>query len=271
MANLSAGEGMMFVGGIVDGPIICEDDNQGVVVKCGSNYKDAQTHVIHTGKYGRIYNDVFPLGEENCAYPNQEYMSLPCARLITTNHKAELFDNGQQTVITALGTNSQINYGYWTAELHGRPINDVSKVMSGNAAFLAGDSSTVTIGEYDFVDSIVMSVGASSLINLAGHSYPNHNYRNNKVVAAGAGSFIETSDDCVVVTVGADSNVTVGGNSVILSSETSVTFSVGLGSCAAVVWHDGTRKRIKVVYEGENGILADTQYTIDQSGNVVAV
>lgn len=266
MGNISGYvEGGYMLAGEVSGPHICTTD-QGVVIKA-----TVDGPIINTGNNAGIYNDIECVIKEQEEDANGLFVSSSNdSNMIITGNDSSIETNGQANTVTSLGDGSVITYTYWHSFSE---VSPYSRIMSENTTYVGGNKSELFAGHiFAFQDSVVMSTGDKNEISINVGEDPDAKSKNNKVVTSGIESLVwMESADSVAVTLGENSITEVGESSVIFASESSVKFKLGAGSCAAIAWHDGTRKRIKVVYEGENGILADTQYTIDQNGNVVAV
>ncbi len=61
-----------------------------------------------------------------------------------------------------------------------------------------------------------------------------------------------------------------GKDSIIASAGMATVAKIGANGCFSLPWHDGKRYRIAVGYEGEDNIVADTWYRVDESGKIVA-
>jgi hypothetical protein len=276
MGMVSSGiEGAMLISYETYGPVFVPVDYQHLVIK--SDF----AKVYHTGKNAVIFTDTHRLGEE----VGSEDPFEPCAdiQLVTGGEFVDITDAGHRSKLIALGNESKINYGIDVDNLY-----DEAKIMSENLAFMVGDKSSVNVDEFSFKDSIAISLGFNSQLYLAQSSYPENDYSNNIAFSAGDRSSITIGSssvvfnsgdendidaeytDVVAVTTGKNTNINLDTDSLIFSSENSTTFSIGIGSCASIAWHDGTRKRVKVVYEGEDGIQAGMSYKVDQNGNVIA-
>ena len=70
---------------------------------------------------------------------------------------------------------------------------------------------------------------------------------------------------------GYSSNLAASGDSsVVMSAGLKSMAKVGKNGAIALTWVDSNkRQRISVGYEGENGIIADTWYTLDNNGNFI--
>lgn len=246
-------EGALLIAGEISGPVFIPSETREITVKASF------AEVFHSGPMVTIATDTTRLGEELCS----DKLFEPCGKIlvVTGGSEADIRDAGCQSKIITLGEQSRVSY-----DIDDDNISEDYKVMRENLVFMAGNGAQVDAGEFDYIDSVVMCA-ASANVYLNGRL--DGDYSNNKVVTVGENSSITVMNDSVAANLGTDSTVNVGKNSVILSSESSMTFVLDVGSCAAIAWHDGTRKRIKVVYEGENGIVAGNYYKIDQNGNVV--
>ena len=60
-----------------------------------------------------------------------------------------------------------------------------------------------------------------------------------------------------------------GKNAIVASAGSVVSVVLGEGGCAAIPYHDGNRTRFAVAYVGENGIKANTPYTLNENGEFV--
>lgn len=61
-----------------------------------------------------------------------------------------------------------------------------------------------------------------------------------------------------------------GKNSVIAASGIGAEIMVGPGGCAAIAYHDGSRVRFAIAYEGEN-VRAGIRYSVNGKGEFVEV
>jgi hypothetical protein len=277
MGMVSSGvEGAMLISYETYGPVFVPVDYQHLVIKSES------AKVYHTGDKSVIFTDIERLGEE----VGSENQFIPCAeiQLVTDGEFVRIHDAGCRSKLIGLGKNTTVDYHLYADNLH-----DYAKTMSDNLVFMAGDKSRVNVDNFSFKDSIAISLGEGSELYLAESSYPENDYSNNIAFSAGDHSsttigssstvfnsgdenYIYAIDqtDVVAVTTGKNTNIELGVDSLILSSENLRAFSLGKDSCAAIVWHDGTRKRVKVVYESEDGIVANKLYKLDANGNVIA-
>ena len=242
MGTISPGvEGGILLTGDVYEPVLSfKEDGQSVVVK----YENA--NIVHAGSRLSIFTDIIRLGEENLP-PHDEGDFEPChePKIVTTGEHINIYDGGQASTITAFGDNTQISYEFF---LDTQNVNN-PLTMSNNMVLIGGGNSRLHVQDgYEYSNSTIINTGENAFISIAGMSEKNSNN--------------------LVVNTGCDVNVSVGSDSVVFSSESSTVFSLGKGSCAAILWHDGTRKRMKVVYEGEDGIQAGISYQVDQNGNI---
>lgn len=250
-------EGGILIAGETYGPVFIPQNDQHMVIKADF------AKVYHTGNDSDIRTDVDRLAEE----VGSENLFEPCTeiQLVTGGEFVHITDAGCQSKLIGLGNETTVDYHLYADNLH-----DEAKIMSENLAFMAGDNSRLTVSEFSFKDSIAISLGERSDLTLIESSNIEGDYTNNIAFSVGKESFIEIGNESIAVSLGKDSNVIVGNDSVVLSSENSTVFTLGEGSCASIAWHDGTRKRVKVVYEGEDGIQAGMSYKVDQNGNVIA-
>jgi hypothetical protein len=133
-------------------------------------------------------------------------------------------------------------------ERNNKIIGLVARV-GDNGHVVGGAGSTVSGGDWSTV-----SGGAESTVSGGAGS----------TVSGGAGSTV-SGGAYSTVTGGAYSTVTGGYDSTVTGGYDS-TVSGGYGSILQFKWYDGSRYRVATAYVGENGILPDTKYRVD-NGN----
>lgn len=154
-------------------------------------------------------------------------------QLVSSSFAAKMSNTGQNCRLSALGDRARIaNCGNATKiSSAGRGTHITS---SGRRNYLA-------------------SQGASTRVANAGDGTHIH--------TQGAGSRITNSGDNVTLQA-------CGADSVFCSSGSVQQFTLGVGGCAALCYHDGKRLRFVTVYEGENGIVAGVPYRLTEHGKI---
>ncbi|MCW2488279.1 protein YdhT [Candidatus Symbiopectobacterium sp. NZEC127] len=157
-------------------------------------------------------------------------------QLVSSSFAAKMSNTGQNCRLSALGDRARIaNCGNATKiSSAGRGTHITS---SGRRNYLA-------------------SQGASTRVANAGDGSHIH--------TQGAGSRITNSGDNVTLQAS-------GADSVFCSSGSVQQFTLGVGGCAALSYHDGKRLRFITVYEGENGIVAGVTYRLTEQGKIEAL
>lgn len=128
-------------------------------------------------------------------------------------------------------------------------INDLSDPYDVNKMFIIED------------DSSAYSASPANMIISTG---------NNSEV--GMGSFIEdypATRPGIIFVGGENNRVTVGEKAVGYCAAKPEYIEFLKGSAAAINWNDGTRERISVFYEGENGIEAGVKYIMNTRGQLI--
>ena len=251
--------------------IVIPYDEMNVSAKC--NFPK----IVHTGYKGLVYGDVLPTYWDNVAYPNEPFMpDQSPGEFVTTGKESTIWaGNGSSTV--AMGEQSQIIIG-----INYSPEDEEEHSINGCKAFTLGDSSNVRFKNPPGRDNLLITAGVDSYIDLgeatksvgiiAGDNNTLYARDSNDNVAIATGDncevIAETTNNTVIIT-GDNSGANVGEYGIIFASRSPVSFSIGKGSVASVVWHDGERKRLKVIYEGEDGIEAGRSYKIDENGQVI--
>lgn len=151
-------------------------------------------------------------------------------QLVSAGFAVRISNTGQHSRIGSLGGRARISNSGNSAKISSSGCG-THITNSGMRSYIssAGDSTRIA------------NAGDMCRIGISGHD--------NRLINGG--------DDVSV-------NIT-GENVVLLSSGKVKTLILGKGGCAALTYHDGTRTRFLVVYEGENGIMAGVKYRINNA------
>ncbi|AWF50427.1 TPA: hypothetical protein RQP16_001459 [Klebsiella michiganensis] len=253
--------------------VVIPYDEMNVSVKC--NFPK----VVHTGYKGLVYGDVLPTYWEAVAYPDEPFMPVEApGEFVTTGKESKIWaGNGSSTV--AMGEQSRIIIG-----IEYSPEDEEEHTINGCKAFALGDSSSASFKNPPGSDNLLITAGIDSYIDLgeatksvgmvAGDNSTLYARDANDNVAIATGYHCdvnaENTNNTVIIT-GENSSAAVGEHGIIFASRILESFTIGKGGVASVVWHDGERNRIKVIYEGEEGIEAGRYYKVDENGQVIEI
>lgn len=137
-------------------------------------------------------------------------------------------------------------------------------------------------------NNILLSTGKDTKLYDGTVDYATYESKNNQFISTGLNTCIQCKDNNVVYSSGEEANISVGNNNVIFSGGEGSEivagvntilflvkkpdyFSVGSNSTVAIVWNDGTRDRIMVLYAGEGGIESGKHYKVSRRGEVFEV
>ncbi|WP_409308456.1 protein YdhT [Pectobacterium sp. B1J-3] len=152
------------------------------------------------------------------------------AQLVSSGFAVRISNTGPQSRIGSLGGRSRIsNSG-----------NSVKISSTGRGTCIANSGMRSYISSMGDATRIA-NAGDMCKIGITGH--------NNRLINSGD-----------------DVSINISGENVeLLSSGKVKTLILGKGGCAALTYHDGTRTRFLVVYEGENGITAGVKYRVNSA------
>ncbi|WP_058911146.1 hypothetical protein [Entomohabitans teleogrylli] len=231
---------MATVSGLIEGAfLIGGTPYQGVALATPNQNvvcKSSPVNLVHSGENAYIYDDIIGTSEEREQaggfYPGSGSM------ISSTGFDSTIYA-GNASRTSALNDNSAIDIGYME-EVH--PDWDI---ITDSHAYTAGYNARIHARE-NVSDSTLVSAGVNSLV-------------------------FDDGENNVVVLLGENSSASPGENSLLFSAHASSLFSLEKNGAAAIAWFDGQRRRITVVYEGEDDILAGLTYYIDHNGQVVEV
>lgn len=151
------------------------------------------------------------------------------------------------------------------------------KGTRNNIGISTASNSDVSMG---FEKSYAITLGDESRNSIYGENNISFNAGDNSFVSARENNIIFNSgDDCsiyvdsnnVILNSGENSKINAGKNTILFLLKNPEYFSVDSNSMIAIVWNDGTRDRIMVLYAGEGGIESGKFYKVAQNGQVVEV
>lgn len=230
---------MANVSGLIEGAMLIGGQSEGVAISVPHGRvvcKSSPINVVHSGYQGSVYGDVV-ISPEEMAGGDGEFYPTPDGGWISVTGYGSSIYAGNGVRASALGDESEVNLDYITQPAEG--MRDISACH----AFTSGYSSRINASE-NVKTSMLVATGDQSTINA-----------------------LDTTDNVAFV-AGANSQVYLGSDSVLFAAQ-SPFFVLGENGAAAIAWHDGNRKRITVVYAGENGIEAGVDYYLDEHGQVV--
>ncbi|CAM3564229.1 hypothetical protein SB6411_04193 [Klebsiella spallanzanii] len=217
-------EGAVLIGGTVG--------NGGVAFSDGFHHvvgKSSPVRITHCGDSSTVYDDVvLSSGEQGAS--EGFYMPGMDGVISVIGEQSKIW-GGNYSRTSALGNNSEIELNYMT------PPSTPDFPLEAARAFVAGYSSRINARDV-VKDSVLIAAGENCQINDEG--------RDNTIICAGN-----------------DGDIIAGEHSLVIVTNSKCSFNLSIGAVAVFCWNDGAAKHVKIVREGEDGILAGTAYTFD--------
>lgn len=223
--------------------VITSGDGVGIATDAESG---TDALIVATGKDAQFYVSakavVHSSGDSSNAYVQSDEESEPVI------DGAAFHFSGTGAEIT---TNNGVKNATVILSGDGSQINDVSPFDSRNTFVLTGDES---FAYSYYVSSTIMATGNGTNI-IMGQIHEEH-----PDIKGGVAMLSGT--DCYLV---------VAPETVGFCAHNPVSVTLREGGAVAIGWNDGTRERVSVFYEGENGIEADVEYTMNVQGQLVKI
>ena len=246
-------EGAIVVGGEQNYGFLTSNDYQRVILKTGMQ------NAASTGNNMTLYGDVISIpGGDNFPQDveNNGFSPIPNARFALTGVGSSIVA-GEASHCASLEDNCDISLTYFE-----EPYDKLEREIKYCRVFTAGGESKILAeNDWGVSDSLLISGGESGTIS-AGKAC------GCVALLAGDDSSIYIADNNIVMVTGHRCNITAGKGSTIFTSTIPEYITMEEGSVAALTWYDGVRSRIKVIYEGEDGIEAGCAYTISSDGMI---
>lgn len=177
-----------------------------------------------------------------------------CSKIATSGMNGRIASYGEYSWLSSAGYASQIASSGYAARVSSAGQN--SRIgSSGLRSRIASAGNSTKIS----------SSGAASRIANAGmRSRIGCVSERGRIANAGDLCRISAfADDSLIANAGGDTCIIAPGNNCVITSTCALTYVVlGKNGCAAIPYHDGTRIRFAIAYEGENGIQAGIKYTL---------